>query len=518
MRGIARPLLACAGTVATVAVAAGCDTSSDTTTTLAHAGPQRQPNVIVIQTDDQTLASFTRETMPRTQRLLARRGTTFTDYIVTTPQCCPSRATLLTGQYGHNDGVVANTPGYPDLRDPDDILPAWLKEAGYVTAHVGKYLNGYEGVFDATDPPSAWDEWFTFAGHPRYLGFELADGDELRSFDDEYATDVIGERASEIVASVMPTSSPLYLQLDEHAPHADPGRAPCKRSAIPAREDLGGMAAIPVPRAPSFNEADVSDKPSFIRGLPELDAASRSQLERRYRCAVASLAAVDRSVGRLYDAVGDAGELNRTVFVFISDNGFFFGEHRIAHGKSLPYEESIRQPLVMLVPDRYLGGRDAAPSVSLPTANIDLAPTIADLAGACLKGNACRVMDGLSLVPLLEGGEAGFRNRDLLVEFDSAPRSEQRVCKWAAVRSPDAILVRYARIVDDRTERCAPTDQAELYDLRADPNQLRNRFPVARDSRLRSTQKGLEKRLAELRDCAGIKGRDPTPESGHWCG
>lgn len=513
---VARVALACL-LLGVAAVAAGCDSDGDATTASA---PQPKPNVVLIQADDETLAALSRTTMPNVERLLARPGTKFKDYIVPTPQCCPSRAALLTGEYGHNNGVTANNPGYGTLRRPGNILPVWLRHAGYVTAHVGKYLNGYSKVTRPTRAAPGWNRWQTFAGGPRYYDFDLASRQGFKHYGHgrhDYVTKVLAGYAERVIGRFLPRDRPLYLQVDEHAPHIDAGTAPCTHSATPAPRDVRDVKSIPFQRTPSFNERNVSDKPSFIRDLPRLDARGRAKTSKHYRCAIASLREVDRSVGDIYDAVDSAGELDSTIFVFISDNGYFFGEHRITHGKSLPYEEALRQPLIMRVPSFYLGGAGAPGSVKLPTANIDLAPTIVDLAGACRKGDSCRVMDGRSLVPLLEGHDAGFRDRDLLVEFNKLPLSEQGMCRYAGVRSRAAIYVRYADVVDRRTDDCVPTDQAELYDLARDPFELQNRYPAGPGSPLHATQAELEQRLTELRDCAGIAGRDPKPPSGHYC-
>jgi arylsulfatase A-like enzyme len=119
-----------------------------------------RPNFVVVVTDDQTLESYNQEVMPQTVRDLAASGTTFSQAIVSTPQCCPSRAGYLTGQYSQNNGVTSNNPGYPLLRDKPNVLPSWLQAAGYATIHVGKYLNGYVPTEGATPAPG-WDRWIS---------------------------------------------------------------------------------------------------------------------------------------------------------------------------------------------------------------------------------------------------------------------------------------------------------------------------------------------------------------------
>ena len=149
----------------------------------AARSPTKQPNIVVITTDDQTLASLSAATMPNTLESIGAGGTEFTNAVVTTPLCCPSRATLLTGQYAHNHRTLANNPGYEDLRDKRNTLPVWLHRAGYVTAHVGKYLNGYKAAADRPrDVAPGWDQWHTVLDprkYVRYYGYKLAVTGEL---------------------------------------------------------------------------------------------------------------------------------------------------------------------------------------------------------------------------------------------------------------------------------------------------------------------------------------------------
>src|SRR3954453_12201479 len=126
------------------------------------ARPARPPNIVLVQTDDQTVGQLTWQAMPKTKRLLTRHGTTFNDYIATTAECCPSRASLLTGQYAHNHGVSSNDVAYPGLIDKHNVLPTWLHDAGYRTMHVGKFLNGYVRFVDQPSRVApGWSDWYT---------------------------------------------------------------------------------------------------------------------------------------------------------------------------------------------------------------------------------------------------------------------------------------------------------------------------------------------------------------------
>src|ERR687897_1555986 len=187
------------------------------------AGPQPHPNIIVITTDDQSLSMLSGKFMPKTFKQIAQPGTTFTNAIVTTPLCCPSRATMLTGQYAHNHGVTSNRLAYAALEEKINTLPAWLHRAGYKTAHVGKYLNGYEGaVGDPREVAPGWDLWYTMLGSTRYYSYDVAANGRQIHFgqrNDDYVTRVINHRAATWAGRRTRGKKPLYLQVDHRTPH-----------------------------------------------------------------------------------------------------------------------------------------------------------------------------------------------------------------------------------------------------------------------------------------------------------
>jgi N-acetylglucosamine-6-sulfatase len=491
----------------------------------------KRPNIVVVVTDDQTLDSFGPATMPRTVELMSDGGTEFTDAIATTPLCCPSRATLLTGQYAHNHGTLANTPGYADLRQKADTLPVWLRRAGYVTAHVGKYLNGYKAaVDDPADVAPGWDEWHTVIDPARtfvrYYGYRLAENGDVRRVGKrprDYITRVINRRAVDMIRTYAPERRPLYLQVDHRAPHAEAGTnsgGRCGGLVPPDPRDADAFSSAPLPRPPSFDEEDVADKPSFVSSLPQLDPATVARIELRYRCTLASLLAVDRGVAKIAATLRRAGELDRTAIVFTSDNGFFFGEHRIPEQKTRPYEEALRVPLLIRVPASSLGGGPAVPAVSDPVANVDLAPTILDLARArpCRRTGRCRVLDGRSLTGLIGGDATWPADRAILVEFDAGPRARRAlVCRYQGVRVDGAIYIRHTAAADPVTGDCEPIDQIEHYDLGADPYELDNLHPLDLVGPLGPAELALQERLDALRGCAGIAGRDPREGGRPYC-
>ncbi|MCI0634332.1 MAG: sulfatase-like hydrolase/transferase, partial [Actinobacteria bacterium] len=223
---------------------------------------------------------------------------------------------------------------------------------------------------------------------------------------------------------------------------------------------------------------------------------------------------VDRGIDQIVKALEYTGDLQNSVLIFTSDNGFYFGEHRIARDKTHPYEEGLRVPLAMRVPQRFLGGRPIVPQVSQQVANIDLAPTLLELAGGepCGGSGDCRVMDGRSLMPLLRGEQGWPSSRGLLVEYDGAGSKGTSSCRYDGIRTPAYFYVEHLAVPDPLTGGCRETEEFELYDLRADPFQLQNLY-----SSDGSTVGQLEDRLARLRDCNGIEGRDPLPDDVSHC-
>jgi N-acetylglucosamine-6-sulfatase len=290
---------------------------------------------------------------------------------------------------------------------------------------------------------------------------------------------------------------------------------------VPSPGDEGLFKNAELPKPPSFNEEDISDKPSFIKDLPSLSDKSISSIEKRYRCTLASLAGVDRGVKKIWRALGQTGERDNTVLVFMSDNGFFFGEHRLAKSKFRVYEEAVRVPLAIRVPQSLLGAAGVG-EVSQQVANIDLAPTLLELAGAepCLTGGNCRVMDGRSLLDLMAGSAAGYpQDRAIEIEFKEkgVPSELSASCTFAAVRTLNEIFVEHTSVPEQGGQSCRPADEVEHYDLAGDPFQLDNLFPAQPGSPAAQTQEALEQRLNQLRGCAGIEGRDPQPAGGFYC-
>ena len=467
------------------------------------------------------MRQFQPKVMPATHRLFKAHSSRFGKYFAPTPQCCPSRAALLTGQYGHNNGVTSNPVGYPGLEQKRSTLPVWLSRAGYKTIHVGKFLNGYERVTSPGEVAPGWDSWHTPLGGSRYYRYEMSNNGKVREYGDrprDHATTVFNRKAAGAVKASVGSRRPFFLELDHRTPHSGrgPGGGRCNGNSIPAPRDENLFRRAELPEVPSFNERNVRDKPRFLR-QKRLDRGEVKDLTLKWQCTLASLAAVDRGIARLRELIGRAGELRHTVFVFLSDNGYYFGEHRVQTGKVIPYEEASRIPLRVRVPSAYLGGATPPRNVDEVTGNIDIAPTLLELAEAepCVRPGDCRILDGRSLVPLLARADLGFpAERSLLYEF-SSPRAERGVCAYQGVRRSSDVFIDFLSVATEEGGECKPTNAAMRYDLESDPFELRNVCdPACPDD---PAQQELSASVDRLVDCAGIAGRDPLPPSGHYC-
>ena len=431
-------------------------------------------------TDDQTAAALSG--MQNVNNLLAAEGTKFEQAIDSFPLCCPSRATFLTGQYPHNHGVLWNfwpEGGFYAFRGQDNTLPVWLRRAGYRTALVGKYLNEY-GERDPHEIPPGWDDWIGAVDPTTYSYFDytLNENGRLRRYANcarDYQTDVLTRHAVRLIDRRAPSRRPFFLWVTPTAPHTvtDTGRAE-GTPAVPAPRHARRFADAELPRSPSFDEADMSDKPSLLRPLPPFSPQTIATLTAHYRGRLGSLLAVDEGVAKMVRTLRRLGELDDTVFVFTSDNGWLLGEHRVAGQKYLGFEEAIKVPLIVRGP-----GFPAGRIEDEPAANVDLAPTILELAGA----RAGRRQDGVSLRRLL-GPRRVRPRRDLLIETGPNPRL------------PHYAQVHTRRYVYEEISN----GEAELYDLARDPYELESRAMDPAYGRVRAK---LARRLSALRACAG---------------
>jgi N-acetylglucosamine-6-sulfatase len=439
---------------------------------------QAKPNIVVLMTDDQTVESL--RVMTNVNSMLARQGTTFDASFASFPLCCPSRATFITGQYGHNHTIMGNAApagGYDKLAPTHgNTLPAWLQQAGYHTVHVGKYLNGY-GRTNPTAVPPGWTEWHgsTDPSTYRFYNYTLNENGRLVTYGTgaaNYQADVYNRKAVELVRRLAPASKPFFLSVAFLAPHSggprDPDDPPNQGTPSPAPRHRNAFTNQPLPTPPSLSEADVSAKPAAIRNRPVIGPRRLNAIRENYQQRLESLLAVDEAVRDILSALQATRELERTYVIFTADNGFFHGEHRVPAGKTLVYEPSVRVPLILRGPAVPRGAR----RTNL-VANVDLAPTILEAA----KARAGRRLDGRSLLPFAR--DARKRSgRDILLETPS----------YSAIRTPRHVFVQHS------------SGEQELYDLVADPHQLAS---LHADARFAALKAGLAARLARLRTCVG---------------
>jgi N-acetylglucosamine-6-sulfatase len=460
--------------------------------TTSTAGPENRPNFLVILVDDQASNTFTPRFMPETYRWIVDPGTKFADGLAAPPLCCPDRAGILTGDYPHNNGVFSNTPGYPSLTDSGDTLPVWLHRGGYRTGFVGKFLNNSIGALNGAKAPG-FDRWFATDNASYYYNYGIADQGTRRTFGNDsgsYTTNVFTRQAKEFLDPEIHGTKPWFLWLAYNAPHdAHQGRGHCKRldPLVDRPADYRRFATTKLPRPPSFNEEDTSDKPPAVASLPTLSLNEYDNMTRRYRCTAAAMWEVDQKIGAIMSSLKRTGALRNTIVFYLSDNGYFFGEHRITRGKALPYEPALRVPYAVRVPQLY---RDSAqrPVVGKVVSNIDVAPTILDYAGAlppCASRSDCRVLDGRSMRPLLGGAGEWPADRGVMAEIDS------NAATYAAIRTHGYMYAEY------------PDGFRELYDLKNDSSELNN---LANDPAFASTQLSLAQRLEALRHCSGTAG------------
>jgi N-acetylglucosamine-6-sulfatase len=502
-RGTAILLVLLAALLAVAAVVALRDADGQST---------RPPNVVVIMTDDQTPDSVA--AMPHVQQDLATQGTTFANSFVSYPLCCPSRATWLTGKYAHNHHVLGNHPpgGSVKALHANETLPVWLQRAGYHTIHIGKYLNGYGEITPGTEIPPGWNEWYASKDPSTYsmYGYTLNENGTLKTYGNDpasYQTDVYRDKAVDAIRRN--AGAPFYLALAVSPPHAETGQAGRAAGAATVRTAQryqSAEAGAVLPQPPSFNEADMSDKPSFMRGLTSIQPKGVEAITQEYRGRLASLLPVDDAVDAVVQTLSQTGQLDNTLIIFTSDNGFFAGEHRIRSGKLLPYEPSIRVPLILRGPHVKAGAIANEPAV-----NPDLAATILDETGA----KPGRSIDGRSLLPFAAHPSERTRRPILLETTQTTTNGDLDQDNLGSGNTLDGGGGQIPRYRGMRTSRYKYIEYGngdrELYDLRRDPYELSNR---AGDIRYRRTQLELAHDLRGLRRCRGSTCRrqiEPVP-------
>ncbi len=468
-----RLALLAAGLLLTSLLVVGCGPSDRP----EQAAPRR-PNVIVIVADDQrwdtidTTHSPAPElgtaAMPATFSRLAAEGVTFTQAVVTTPVCGPSRGTLLTGRHTHRHGMLHNGgPTGPAAFEDTDTIATRLDEAGYRTGYLGKYTNGFTLLWDPeTEPPivpPGWNDFriFDHAKSVPQTGFKMLENGVPVDYDvpdAPYSTDVLARHALDFIDTAVAESpdEPFALWIGTTTPHFPFDPAPRHVGAF------GGYRLVPYPN--TFEE-DVSDKPRWIRRQGPVAGLTRFGTQASARASLEMQLSTDELVASLLDRLEHHGIGDDTIFVYTSDNGQAWGEHRY-FTKGCPWDACLRVPLVVRYPRVVSGGR----SVDGLVASVDLVPTLLDLAGLDAPDDT----DGLDLGPVLRDA-APVPDREVLFEAYAG-----RHLTYAGLRSQTWKYIRYRNGVE------------ELYDLVADPYELEN---AASDPAKRETLEALSARL-----------------------
>ncbi len=491
-----------------------------------------RPNVVVIMTDDARNDDL--QFMPHVRHLIGDRGVRFTNTFSPQPLCCPARASFLTGEYSHNHHVWSHAPpyGFQALHD-SSTLPVWLQDAGYDTSFLGKYLNGYgiqrlrDGKPSLRYVPPGWTSWRgsvdggeaagsqLSGGTYRYFDTTLNDNGRLTPHQGVYQTGLFGRIARQGLREQQSSPRPFFSWVSFVAPHHggpvesdDP--KPVRRAdgttqvfRNPARpERVWGRFDKVIRHAPGYEgEGDVSDKPFFIRDLPKLTRAEQVAVREDARQRAEALSLVDDQVAKMMRTLRQTGELDNTYVVFTSDNGYFLGEHRMRQGKILPYEPSLRVPLMIRGP-----GIPAGQVRTDPFTMIDFAPTILDAAGV----QAPPTVDGTSLLDVAKHGDRGW-DRGILTE--TGPRAvgsdaEESDNFLVGRQGPSPLRFSQGVRTGDYLYVEHASRERELYDLRSDPREVTNLVhrPALRDVVLR-----LAHELDLLRNCAGASCRQPLP-------
>jgi N-acetylglucosamine-6-sulfatase len=476
-----------------------------------------KPNVVMIVADD--LDKKLLRWMPQTRRLITEQGATFDRYYVEQSTCCTSRASILSGQYTHNHGVRGNH--YPaggffrwHRGRESTALPTWLESHGYRSALLGKYLNEYPypGGYDGTVAektalkefvPPGWHSWFSPVDGTPYRQRDTVmnvNGTVDAQPRAEFLDELMGDRLLQLVDGLdgMNLSDGgkflYYASYSPHSPYAAPDRYDAE------------FRGVSYPRTPNFDEADVSDKYGVSRGRRPLPAAKIAAIDETFRERVRSVQVLDANVGALVRRLETQGTLDNTYVVFTSDNGYNMGEHRLEIAKYNQFEETVSVPLMVRGPGITPGSH-----VSELAGNIDLAPTVADMADVPSPD----WVDGLSLLPLLDGAGTTLPREHLLLSRGLIPLEKQALS--AIEEFPETVVEspRHARLSDFNavvTKRWklvdyTNSDHEELYDLRNDPYELDNLMVGGGESlrqmppRQRDLVRDLRRTLRELLEC-----------------
>jgi len=482
-----------------------------------------QPNIVLILADDldattseyweRATAAGKDDPLKKTRALLRDKGMTFSNAFAPTPICCPARSTILTGKYGHNTGVLTNGGdqggwgAFVRNGGENNNIAVWLHGAGYRTGLVGKYLNGIDQA--PTHVPPGWSDWHGFVD-PRlgeYIGYgyDVNENGRIVHYgwnENDYSTDVVARKSVAFIqAAEANDAQPFFLYVSPTAPHLPLAPAP--------RHANHPYAAATPPQPPNFQEADISDKSLWLRASGDLrktETALWNPVD--YRNRQGSLYALDDLVESVVNALAANGELDNTYVIFLSDNGYNLGAHRLIH-KMAPYEESIRVPMVVRGPGVVAGGTRAQMVLES-----DLAPTFAQLAGLAIPAS----VDGRSLKPLLGSNPPASWRSDFLLQYVGSGAAngigaELPPALWylSGMEIPTYRALREGRykLVEFYGSPDFPNvHEYELYDLQNDRYELRNLIatPAGKITWANRVLQ-MKARMDVLEACAGVNCR-----------
>jgi arylsulfatase A-like enzyme len=427
-------------------------------------------------TDD--LDERSMQDLPGIRDVMGTHGTTFENAYVNFSLCCPSRATMLRGQYPHNHEIMGN--GLPEggeekfrnLGRDESTIATWLNDADYQTKLIGVYMPSYlfnQGLY----VPPGWDEWFALRdGH-----YNLDDPTQAEVNEDGqlttlggHSSDVFADKASDFIRRSHANPDPFFVMVGTRAPHMPPEIAD---------RHLGSFSSAQLPQPPNFDEEDVSDKPAWVQSHPRLTQDFISYMQGAYRQRLRSMLSVEDLLRQIITTLQDTGELNNTYIFFTSDNGHHMGHHRLGLNKKTPYEEDIGVPLMVRGP-----GVPAGAVRRQLVINNDFAPTIAELAGVPTPS----FVDGKSFVPLLSSSPPSSWRTAFLEEGWYQPAERFSSPTHKSVHTQQYMFTEYN------------TGERELYDLSADPYQLQS---ISRTANTEQLYSSLQSRLNALRACSG---------------
>jgi N-acetylglucosamine-6-sulfatase len=446
------------------------------------ASPATRPNIVFILMDDLRWdeMDYPFVKVPSIKRI-AREGVKFTDAFVTTPLCSPSRASFLTGQYAHKHGIIDNT-ARDALSHQLVAFPRLLHDAGYETAFVGKWHMGLDD-----NPRPGIDYWVSIKGQGTYLDPEI-NANGTRKKIPGYVTDIFSDYALEFLKRKH--TQPFLLYVSHKAVHPDLTQNadgslsdPSAGKFIPAERHKNLYADANIPHRPNYGRAP-EDKPALLRkigGLPPLGSETGTDDE-TIRNRLRMLASVEESVGRIFKALEDAAQLDNTLIIFTSDESYFYGEHGLSVERRLAYEESARIPLLMRLPKLIKPGS----TIGQLALNLDIAPTLLEVGGASIPAN----IHGRSLVPLLKGEHVPWRDSFLIEYYSDKVFPRMLNMGYQAVRTSQWKYIHYVDL----------EGMDELYDLKADPYELKNLITDAKSqTALKELRATREKLLRETK-------------------